>query len=47
MKCRAQGGEWAKVLLIDESGAFGHEARRWLYTGITRASLELTIIVGR
>ena len=40
---KAQGSEWARVLLINESGVFRDQARRWLYTGVTRASDRLTI----
>jgi exodeoxyribonuclease-5 len=44
---KAQGSEWGAVLLINEAPAFrnGPEyARRWLYTGITRARERLTIL---
>jgi exodeoxyribonuclease V len=41
---KSQGSEWGDVALINESGAFGEQARRWLYTGITRASNRLTIV---
>ena len=44
---KAQGSEWSSVALAEESGVFTrHDAdqgRRWLYTGITRASSELSI----
>lgn len=46
---KSQGSEWGRVALIDESAVFAREAdtpRRWLYTGITRASAELTIASG-
>lgn len=43
---KAQGSQWENVLLYDESRAFREDARRWLYTGITRASENLTIIQG-
>lgn len=46
---KSQGSEWPRVALIDESSVFYREAetpRRWLYTGITRASTELTIASG-
>ena len=32
------------VTLFDESHAFREEARRWLYTGITRAAERVTIV---
>lgn len=41
---KAQGSEWERVLLVDESAAFRHDARRWLYTGVTRASKHLTVV---
>jgi hypothetical protein len=40
---QAQGSEWDKVLLIDESAALGDDRTRWLYTGVTRASREIVI----
>jgi exodeoxyribonuclease-5 len=42
---KAQGSEWPKVLLIDEGRCFRDAARRWTYTGITRAQEEITIVV--
>ena len=41
---KAQGSEWDRVLLVDESGAFREQAINWLYTGITRAVDELVIV---
>jgi exodeoxyribonuclease V len=41
---KAQGSEWDSVLLINEASVFGDDARRWLYTAVTRASKRLTII---
>jgi exodeoxyribonuclease V len=42
---KAQGSEWDDVVLFDESAAFGESRQRWLYTGITRASKRLTIVM--
>lgn len=42
---KAQGSQWDKVLLFDESRCFNHDGWRWLYTGITRASKELRIVI--
>lgn len=42
---KAQGSEWEKVVLHDESGVFRGSGDQWLYTGITRAEKELTIVV--
>jgi exodeoxyribonuclease-5 len=39
----AQGSEWDRVLLIDESAAFRDDRNRWLYTGITRAKERISI----
>jgi len=40
---KAQGGEYSKVLVLDET-LYGTEYARWLYTAITRAVDRLTII---
>jgi exodeoxyribonuclease-5 len=42
---KAQGSQWDDVVLFDESGVFGDSARRWLYTGVTRAAKRLTVVV--
>ena len=41
---KAQGSAWNNVLMINEARCFRQHARRWLYTGITRASDQLTIV---
>lgn len=41
---KAQGSEWPRVVVFDQSHVFGANARRWLYTAATRASQELTIV---
>jgi exodeoxyribonuclease-5 len=41
---KAQGSQWDSVMLFDESFAFRENARRWLYTGITRAAARLTLV---
>lgn len=40
---KSQGSQWEEVILFDESGCFRADARRWLYTGITRASEKIVI----
>ena len=51
---KAQGSQWPRVLVIDESGVFARMGRgsgqdrylagkRWLYTGVTRASEQVVI----
>ena len=39
---RAQGGEWPKVVVFDESSAFGANGAKWRYTAASRASQQLT-----
>jgi exodeoxyribonuclease-5 len=41
---KAQGSQWNKVVLFDESYAFRDSRERWLYTAVTRAAEELTIV---
>jgi exodeoxyribonuclease-5 len=45
---KAQGSEWADVLLINEAPVFAwhdrDQAQRWLYTAVTRAFRKLTIL---
>lgn len=42
---KSQGSQYDRVCVIDESRCFpAHQRRSWLYTGITRASKEVTII---
>jgi exodeoxyribonuclease-5 len=42
---KAQGSQWPRVCLFDESDTFGDDRRRWLYTDCTRASEHLTMVV--
>ena len=42
---KAQGSQWEKVVLFNESSSFRGHATRWLYTGITRASKKLVVVV--
>ncbi len=42
---KSQGSQWGSVCLFDESSAFGADRGRHLYTGITRASETLTIVM--
>lgn len=41
---KAQGSQWNNVLLVDEGHVFRDNARRWRYTGITRAAEQLTVM---
>lgn len=42
---KAQGSQWDSVVLFDESFAFREHRARWLYTAITRAAKQLTVVV--
>ncbi|MEQ1901201.1 MAG: AAA family ATPase [Devosia sp.] len=42
---KAQGSQWDSVYLFDESSVFRDDRRRWLYTGVTRASERITVVV--
>ena len=42
---KAQGSQWDDVVLFDQSHSFRGDAKRWLYTGITRAAKQLTIVI--
>lgn len=42
---KSQGSQWDRVVLFDESAVFREERRRWLYTGLTRASEQITVVV--
>lgn len=42
---KAQGSQWGSVVLLDESFAFREHRNRWLYTGITRASDRVTVVM--
>jgi exodeoxyribonuclease-5 len=41
---KAQGSQWDRVMLFDESRAFRENRARWLYTGLTRAARKLTLV---
>jgi len=42
---KSQGSQWDNVIVHDESGVFRQDADRWLYTAVTRAAEELTVVV--
>jgi len=42
---KAQGSQWDKVLVVDESHVFKEDSKKWLYTAITRAAESVTIYV--
>ena len=41
---KAQGSQWDKVYLFDESYVFRDDRARWLYTGVTRAAESITVV---
>lgn len=42
---KAQGSEWDRVLVVDESRSLGGtEPRRWLYTAVSRASKHVVVL---
>ena len=42
---KAQGSQWSNVCVFDESFVFRDDARRWLYTAVTRAADHLTLVI--
>ena len=45
---RAQGSQWRRVVVFDESHLWPpEEARRWLYTAVTRAAESLVLLTPR
>lgn len=40
---KAQGSQWDNVLILDESRSFGNDAKKHLYTAITRAARKVTV----
>lgn len=41
---KSQGSQWNKVCLLNESFCFKQQRHKWLYTGITRAAEEVSVI---
>lgn len=41
---KSQGSQWGSVAVFDESGCFRKDRDRWLYTAITRAADNVTVI---
>lgn len=41
---KAQGSQWNRVLVFDESAVFREHKSRWLYTAITRAAERVTVV---
>lgn len=43
---KAQGSQWDRIVVFDESATFQDDANRWLYTAVTRASKSVTVLTG-
>ena len=41
---KAQGSQWSDVIAYDESAMFREDARRWVYTALTRAAERVTLV---
>lgn len=41
---KSQGSQWDSVYLFDESFVFREDRARWLYTGLTRAAEQITVV---
>lgn len=41
---KAQGSQWDNITVFDESYCFRKDKHRWLYTAITRAAEQLTLV---
>ncbi len=41
---KAQGSQWGDVVAYDESAMFREDARRWVYTALTRAAERITLV---
>ena len=42
---KSQGSQWDKVLIFDESGVFGRDQHKWLYTAVTRAAKQVKVVI--
>jgi exodeoxyribonuclease-5 len=42
---KAQGSQWPSVLIFDQSKVFKQDARKWLYTAVTRAEERITVLI--
>lgn len=41
---KSQGSQWDNVVLWNQAGTFREDRWKWLYTGITRAAKQLTLV---
>lgn len=42
---KSQGSQWSTVCVFDESATFREDRNRWLYTAVTRAAENLTLVI--
>lgn len=42
---KAQGSQWDRPIVFDESGVFREDAAKWLYTAVTRAAEAITLVL--
>ena len=42
---KSQGSQWDNPIIFDESGSFRDSQRNWLYTAVTRAAEQVTVVV--
>lgn len=42
---KSQGSQWSTVCVFDESSTFREDRCRWLYTAVTRAADNLTLVI--
>lgn len=41
---KSQGSQWNEVIVFNEASAFRDDAKRWLYTALTRAAEKVTVV---
>lgn len=41
---KAQGSQWDRVVVYDQSGVFREDSAKWLYTAVTRAADKLIVV---
>jgi exodeoxyribonuclease-5 len=41
---KSQGSQWNNVVVVDDSRVFREDAKRWLYTAVTRAAQHLVMV---
>jgi exodeoxyribonuclease-5 len=42
---KAQGSQWDNVMVFDEASVFREDSAKWLYTALTRAAKQLTVVL--